>query len=201
MLSERFFKDLEVRNSTSTVANPYRHQHALTNLELYLQWMATVPTTNRVMLVGEAPGHRGCGITGIPFTSGTAFEYGAHPLLRQLKTKISLPYIESESTATIVWEYLARKQNTPLFWNSFPFHPHPEGNRATNRAPTNDEIDEGVRYLREIREWYRPHIVASVGWKGMRGLSRAFPGEEFLYIRHPSRGGKRDFMLGVENVI
>ncbi|AOY88038.1 hypothetical protein BKP64_07560 [Marinobacter salinus] len=171
------------------------------NLRLYFQYMNAFPSTKKILLVGEAPGHKGCGVTGIPFTSGAAFQDGQHPLLQQLNSQISLPYVESENTATIVWEYLYAKENTPLFWNSFPFHPHPESTQATNRAPTNDEIDEGVRYLREIREWYRPDVVASVGWKGMRGLSKAFPGENFLYIRHPSFGGKRDFISGMENVI
>lgn len=201
MLSDKFFEDLARRESSSTVANPYWHQYALANLKLYFEWMSTFQTTKKVLLVGEAPGHKGCGVTGIPFTSGTAFECGVHPLLKQLKPLISLPHVESENTATIVWEHLASKQNTPLFWNSFPFHPHPQSNQARNRAPTNDEIDEGVRYLREVREWYKPDVVASVGWKGMRGLTEAFPGEEFLYIRHPSFGGKNDFIRGLENVI
>lgn len=201
VLSDKFFNDLASRESSSTVANPYKRQDALANLQLYLQYMDAFPSAKRVLLVGEAPGHKGCGVTGIPFTSGAVFQDGQHPLLQQLNSQISLPYVESENTATIVWEYLFAKESTPLFWNSFPFHPHPESAQAMNRAPTNDEVYEGVRYLREIREWYRPDVVASVGWKGMRGLSKAFLGEKFSYIRHPSFGGKRDFISGMENII
>lgn len=201
-LSDKFFDDLASRESSPTVVNPYKQRHALTNLQQYFQCMDTFPASKRILLVGEAPGHRGCGVTGIPFTSGAAFQVGQHPLLKQLNGMISLPYIESENTATIVWEYLSKqRRNTPLFWNSFPFHPHTETNRARNRVPTDDEIDEGVRYLREVRAWYRPDIVASIGWKGMKGLSKAFPDETFLYIRHPSYGGKEDFIRGMENVI
>jgi hypothetical protein len=77
----------------------------------------------RILRVGEALGHRVCYITGIPFTSGRAFRKIPHQLLVALKSKIQLPRVKAESTATIVWNYLSEKETTPLFWNSFPFHP------------------------------------------------------------------------------
>lgn len=124
------------------VGNPYAEQYAIDNLRHYFEYMLN-ETGKRVLLVGEAPGYRGCRITGIPFTSGRVFQNVAHPMLQDLSTKITLPSMESESTATIVWNYLAEKGKTPFFWNSFPFHPHRLGNAASNRAPTNTEIEFG----------------------------------------------------------
>ena len=155
----------------------------------------------RVLLIGEAPGYKGCKITGIPFTSGKVFENVAHPVLLQLKDKMVLSKIESENTATIVWKYLAKKAITPLFWNSFPFHPHNSENQNTNRRPSSDEIAHSVRYLRALHEIFKPDQIAGIGNAGVECAKQAFPNVEIRYIRHPSFGGKSDFIKGMDEII
>jgi len=186
--------------SSDTVANPYREQYAVDNLRYYFEFMFR-QSGKRIMLVGEAPGHRGCRITGIPFTSGRVFRDVSHPLLLKLKEKISLPLVETESTATIVWNYLLGKEVTPLFWNSFPFHPFHAGKAAGNRAPSDSEVEFGSKMLRELHDIYRPDFVAGIGHKGVAALSHIFPSQDILYIRHPSNGGKPQFIEGMDNVI
>ena len=58
--------------SSATVFNPYAGVDELSamrrhNLSLYLRRMAE--RQPRLLLLGEAPGYRGCRVTGVPFTS------------------------------------------------------------------------------------------------------------------------------------
>ncbi len=153
-LIEKLLNKLSSYPHSDTVANPYLEQYAVDNLRYYFDYMINLGG-RRIMLVGEAPGHKGCRITGIPFTSGRAFQEIQHPMLISLRDKIQLPRVETESTATIVWNYLVSKKATPLFWNSFPFHPHHKGNEASNRAPTDPEVVFGSQILSELHDIYK----------------------------------------------
>ncbi|QBZ83123.1 putative uracil-DNA glycosylase [Hydrogenovibrio crunogenus] len=195
-----FISELKKQKNTPTVSNPYLVAGVAENLEAYLDSMLSIDG-KRVILVGEAPGYKGCKITGIPFTSGKVFEKVKHPLLLKIKEKLVLTEIEAENTATIVWNYLSTKTTTPLFWNSFPFHPHPEGNENKNRAPTDDEIEYGVMFLRTLYEIFKPELVAGIGNSGLNCAKRAFPGVSVKYIRHPSFGGKSEFIEGMNEII
>jgi len=195
-----FIDELKKQENTPTVSNPYLKPGVAENLEAYLETMISIDR-KRILLVGEAPGYKGCKITGIPFTSGRIFENVEHPVLSKIKDRLILQKIESENTATIVWNYLATKSNTPLFWNSFPYHPHPENNENKNRAPTDEEIKNGVKFLHALNEIFKPEIIAGIGKSGVDCAKRAFPELEIKYIRHPSFGGKSEFIEGMNEII
>jgi hypothetical protein len=197
---EEFVFELTKQDNTSTVSNPYLNPDIADNLRLYLNVMSKIEG-RRVLLVGEAPGYKGCKITGIPFTSGKVFERFHHPLLKEIGSQLKLAKIEAESTATIVWEYLTKKKNTPLFWNSFPFHPHPKGNEHKNRAPTSHEIKEGMIHLQRLHSIFKPEVIAGIGEKGVECAKRVCPNQNILYIRHPSFGGKSEFIDGMDKII
>lgn len=197
---DHFITELTKQKNTSTVFNPYLDQDIAHNLRLYLDAMIKMKG-KRVLLVGEAPGYKGCKITGIPFTSGKAFERFEHPLFKEIVSQLKLSKIESENTATIVWEYLSKKKSTPLFWNSFPFHPHPKNNRNKNRAPTSGEVESGVNHLKRLYSIYNPKIIAGIGEKGVQCARKAFPEIDIIYIRHPSFGGKSEFINGMDTII
>lgn len=197
---EKFILDLKKQKNTSTVTNPYLVDGVAENLKKYLIAMNNLKG-KKVLLVGEAPGHQGCRITGIPFTSGRVFEKISHPLLETLKGNLLLSTVQAEPTATIVWNYLSKKEVTPLFWNSYPYHPHPHNIFNKNRAPTNDEIQQGVYFLKAIEQFYKPTIIAGIGYSGVECAKRAFPKKTIEYIRHPSFGGKSDFIEGMEKII
>lgn len=124
-----------------------------------------------------------------------------HPMLVKMKNKIHLPSIEAESTATIVWDYLCKKEIISLFWNSFPFHSHENGNVKGNRAPNDVEVKFGATILSEIFNLYKPEFVAGIGHKGVAALEQIFPEQKIRYIRHPSNGGKSQFIEGMNSVI
>lgn len=195
-----FINDLANFQNTSTVTNPYLNSDVANNLKLYLETMSKC-TSKPILLVGEAPGFKGCKITGIPFTSGTVFERFDHPILKEIKDDIVVSKVEAEKTATIVWEYLTQKSTIPLFWNSFPFHPHHEYNENSNRAPTNEEINIGMSYLQRLESIFQPVVIAGIGRKGELCAKKAFPDKEVMYIRHPSNGGKSDFIKGMNKLI
>lgn len=199
---KEFVQDLQQIKSTKLFANPYQDPVLANNLYLYL--MAMKREKPSLLLVGEAPGYKGCKLTGIPFSSGMIYqdhERFHHPFLKKLSKKIEINEIDSENSATMVWEYLSEKDITPIFWNSFPFHPHIKDDENSNRAPTAKEIALGIEYLQRIKKIYKPKIIAGVGGKGSTSARKAFPDEEIISIRHPSFGGKRDFINGMNDII
>ncbi len=113
---------------------------------------------------------------------------------------MKIRHLESENTASIVWEYLQSVTRLPLFWNAFPFHPHPAGNERKNRAPSVAEVNEGSEYLKELADIFQPSTIAGLGHKGTACVKKVF-NEDVLYIRHPSYGGKRDFLKGMSEVL
>lgn len=154
-----------------------------------------------VLLVGEAPGYKGCRMTGIPFTSGALIGKEQHQIFSEIGPHIHLDVIESENSASLVWQTLKGQTHYPLFWNAFPFHPHPKGNQNKNRAPNAKELVEGAGYLAELLEIFSPVTVAGIGRKGVGSVEKIRPGRKALYIRHPSYGGKKDFTKGMKNLL
>lgn len=195
-----FVLRLSKKRNTSVIKNPYLDSALANNLRVYLN---TIDQLNYkpVLLVGEALGFKGGGLTGIPFSSGQIFERFEHPFLEQIRPDLVIDNVESENTATIVWEYLSERQITPLCWNAFPFHPHPKGNRFKNRAPTAKEMKSGARYLRSLQALFQIDTIVGVGNKGAQCAKKAFPDKDILAVRHPSYGGKRDFIQGLDEIL
>jgi uracil-DNA glycosylase len=177
------------------------------NLRLYLRQM--VELGPRAMLVGEAPGYRGCRLTGIPFTSErillggldvTGFEgacqiFGAERGYR--KTSES-ERVVGEVSATIVWETIASVYPLPLLWNAYPFHPFCAEQPMSNRRPTAQELASSVELVSELLLRYEVATVLALGESAAKALKVA--GISFHKVRHPSYGGKVDFVAGLQRV-
>ena len=142
-------------------------------LRAYLESREAAP----LLLVGEAAGHRGARVSGIPFTSE-----------RQLTGRGP-----AEATATIVRRTLtdlALEEQT-LCWNVVPTHPHLPGRPASNRRPSLAEIDASRGFLEELA---RNRRVIPVGRLAERELGA--PG-----VRHPSHGGAEAFRDGLRRLL
>ena len=193
-----FLKSLAKRASTDTVFNQYQDKLILANLKAYISYLHQ--HNPEILLIGEAPGYRGCRLTGIPFTSGDIIRKAEHSIFKDRENEIGLRQVVSENTATILWNFLSTNKSLPILWNAFPFHPHQRGFPESNRKPDISEIDEGKTYLKTIYNLFKPEKLCSLGRVGESILKEVFPNEKIIYIRHPSHGGKKAFIEGMHKV-
>lgn len=172
------------------------------NLRLYLQQMSRRRPS--ILLVAEAPGYRGCRLTGIPFVSEQMVYHGLDGIQlfgysRGYRTSNEWPAIQREASATIMWQVLLSFSSLPLLWNAFPFHPFRMGKPQSNRPPTNRELNMGEAFFRELKRLFPITAVVAVGNKAEAAL--AAWGIPFTKVRHPSHGGKREFTQGIWQVM
>ncbi len=176
-------------------SSPYGRAR-LANLHSFLTQRQQADT----LLLMEAPGYRGCRVTGVPVTSRRVMSspllHGGlfAPMPDEQVEPAFRPYL-SEQSATIVWQTLADLQLAPLLWNAFPFHPHPPQQPAANRTPRAAEAQAGLAYLQALLAVIDVRRVVAVGNVAARALSTL--GVDHTQIRHPAQGGKNDFVRGL----
>lgn len=169
------------------------------NLLIYLNQMKKI--NPQLLLVGEAPGFNGCRFSGVPFASeyillkNTSL-FGKHRGYEKTKENNK---IKKEQSATIVWETMNNLNAIPLLWNAFPFHPHQPNIIDKNRTPTRKELDIGLCFLTEIINLFNIKIIIAVGNNADISLSSI--NLEHKKVRHPSNGGKQDFVNGISTII
>jgi hypothetical protein len=168
------------------------------NLRCYLETFAGA----RFVLVGEAAGYAGCRFSGIPFTCEAqivAADPSSHS--RQLAWTLGKSLARSsrakdpwvERSATMVWEALDGRRDCVL-WNAYPWHPFDRSGPLSNRAPGRD-LKDGLSVLACLLSLFpaaRPYAVGRVAQRALAAI-----GLQASYIRHPSRGGKQQFLAGV----
>lgn len=192
---EQLLRRLSRRPSSRAVWNPYRDPDLLHNLRVYLTYLLCHHPD--VLIVGEAPGYRGCRLTGIPFTSGTVIQRARHVMFRELGSALKLDHVVSESTATALWNTLGENRPVPILWNAFPFHPHQRARRESNRRPHAAELAEGQPYLKLLYDLFQPRRLCGLGRVGQRALHAAFPDVKMMAIRHPAHGGQQAYLKGM----
>ena len=157
----------------------------------------------KVILVGEAPGYRGCRLTGVPFTS----EYllinnmkGLNLFGKENGYRLALEKekLLKEATATIIWNTLLECGMTALSWNAFPFHPHKQDYSKSNRTPLKKELLIGQKPLFQIIEMFHIQKVIAVGNKAEESLNKL--GIGCKKVRHPAQGGKNEFVKGIKEI-
>ncbi len=204
------FVDQLARSSTAPgLFNQYARGSACNalrraNLRRYLRDMeAREP---RALLLFEAPGYRGCRLTGVPLTSRRVLLEGVAALGLfgvargyQDVPEAGFERIHGEQSATIVWRALAAPGAAPLIWNSVPFHPQRAGQPLSNRPPRAAELAQGRDILQGVLAHYRPRVLVAVGRPAQASL-RAL-GLAHHALRHPAQGGSRQFTAGLEALI
>jgi len=170
------------------------------NLRLYLSAMAA--RAPRTLLLMEAPGYRGCRLTGVPVTSRKvlleglpALEiFGADAGYRDV-ADAGFERVYGEQSATIVWAALSQLRALPVIWNTFPFHPHKAGRPLSNRKPRRTETELGAAFLLRLLATWRFQQVIAVGNVAYETLGAL--GIDCRKLRHPAHGGKNDFVAGL----
>lgn len=163
------------------------------NLILYLNHMLSL--SPKYLLVGEAPGYKGCKLTGIPFSSEHVV--ATHPFFRGKGYRLLSDTCSKENTATIIWNELDKYNDKPLLWNIFPFHPFNDS-PATNRAPNAVETSFGLIVIKKLLSIFDIQHIVSVGQKATKKLDTAF---DVIPLRHPSYGGKSEFSKGLSQIL
>lgn len=177
----------------NTVASQIRKE----NLQLYLTKMKRLRP--KILLLGEAPGYKGCGITGIAFSSERLLHENNFFKDQGFRCFNERDCLESEISATIVWKELDQISAKPLIWNIYPFHPHAPENFRTNRTPTRDELIKGKIFLKELLKMFDIQQIVALGRKPESQLIDL--GFSYTYLRHPANGGKRKFVDGLRPIL
>jgi hypothetical protein len=156
-----------------------------------------------VILVFEAPGYRGCALTGIPVTSERIMLRGIEKwdlFGDGYRPTSDHPQGVAEMTATILWNALVdHVEQPPLIWNTVPLHPHKPGDLQSNRTPTIGEIRMGQSFIEAVLVLYSIDMIFAVGRKAQRALGEL--GYDYIPLRHPSQGGKAEFISGLKQVV
>lgn len=182
----------------AAVCNPYASDDAAgairrANLTRYLERMADRRPSR--LLVGEAPGYRGCRVTGVPFTSEAILLADPSPFGLFGESAGFAPAGDGawrrEATASILWGTLVELGELPLLWNAFPFHPHQPGRTDSNRPPRVSELEAGRSAVIALLEMFAVERVIAVGNKARDSLGRW--GIPSARVRHPGHGGRAAF--------
>jgi uracil-DNA glycosylase len=179
-------------------ANAVRRQ----NLSLYLKELERIGP--RMLLIGEAPSHRGGRLTGIAFVSETVLLAGvniASPPGHILgagtgyERATTGPRLSTEASATMVWSTIRSIHPLPMLWNAFPFHPFHHGTHWSNRMPDSSELALGRPFIEMVLKLFPIDEVVAVGNHAAATMTKL--GIAHTKIRHPSMGGKNQFVEGM----
>lgn len=154
------------------------------------------------VLIGEAPGWRGCHYSGIPFTSEKQLCEGKIPRVPNTHRLTTYDTPLSEASAAGVWKtlYTLGIEEKTVMWNAFPFHPYEAGNMYTNRKPLRTELLECADILPMVLDLFRGVKTIAVGNVAADALSfLRIP--IFGKVRHPAHGGAALFQVQLKGLI
>lgn len=167
-------------------------QNRKRNLLMYLKTMEELNPTK--ILIGEAPGTHGCAKTGIPFTDEIALITESF-----FEGKDYHNFgLDKERSSAVIWNILRNKQEMPLMWNIYPFHPF-AATTDRNRTPSATEIAFGRDILMELLFLFKIKDFYCIGKTSYNALKDVIP--DTRYIRHPSHGGIKECIEGLNNVL
>ena len=164
------------------------------NLYRYLASMSGWPPC---LVVGEAPGWRGCRFSGIPFTSEAQLVSSVLPFSGFRSSQRSSPY--TEASATLFWRIMKPYHPQFLVWNCIPFHPHQPGVPLSNRAPSEAEIRKFSPSLARLISLLAPRQVIAIGKSAQKALTML--GISCIAVRHPAHGGSKEFGVKMARIL
>ena len=200
-LLRTFVSDLAASRQIPGFQNPYHASHAAHNLFRFLSLHD--PSSEAPLLVGEAPGYRGAALSGVPLTSLSVLlewrddPWGAFGHEGYIAPATIKPPYQREATATMVWRVLREELSSeplPLTWNAVPFHPLGPS-PVSNRPVRQREVGVGAQWIERLLGLFPQSRPLAVGRTASTALGSI--GVEHAPIRHPSRGGLKDFRTGI----
>ena len=180
----------------------------LANMAAYLEARAR---NARVMLLGEAPSHRGCRFSGIAFCSEVELVHKREQVARKplsLTSRDGDAKPMRERSAAVIWDELERAgcAHRVVLWNAFPWHPYREatGDESdgpcgppSNRKPKRPEVEQGRAVLEALMGCFTHRLeIFAVGKVAEDALGRWEEVPCAGYIRHPAQGGESRFRAG-----
>lgn len=182
-------------DTNPSVDSPGANSIRRENLKNYL---ASFDVRPDVLIVGEAPGPRGCRFSGVPFTSERQLCESTLAFTGLQSSNSINPY--DEATAKVFWNALHNQHSKFLVWNCIPFHPFDmQKGPLSVRNPRPKEINRYLYLLDKLCKILQPQRIVAVGKKAeyaLRGLSI----KSVVYVRHPSHGGTIEFVDGIQKV-
>ena len=179
------------------------------NLENYLSERKKAP----YILIAEGLSYQGGRFSGIAMTAERHLtndsndlifkgkkERTSHPQATEKKTVQEQGF--TENTGSIVWKTLKEILPTKdwIAWNIFPWHPHKKDNFLSNRAPTEQEQQDGLALLKKYKELLlQNRKVIAVGRISSQTLTDA--GIQHIAVRHPANGGAPKFKLQMKQYV
>jgi hypothetical protein len=161
-------------------------------------YLAAREQSARVLLLGEAPSHRGCRFTGIAFCSEVELVHKRDLVAREPLVLTSVNASDKpmrERSAAVIWDELDRAgcAHEVVLWNAFPWHPHGE-TVTSNRKPRITEVAQGRAALRALLSCFSHDLsIFAVGKVAEGALLKWDEAECSGYIRHPAQGGEGKF--------
>lgn len=152
----------------------------------------------RTMWVGRDLGYLGGRRTGIALTDEVRLPvYASHFNSLSLSQATEGAPV-GERTAGVTWDMLSRIGEPIFLWNAFPLHPHDPGQPFTNRCHTRSERHACRPLFLALIELLRPSTVVTIGNDASTALlDMGIPTHK---VRHPSYGGKADFISGMNEI-
>lgn len=203
MSIKNFVETLKNQDVSSSSYNQFKNSIIENNIKKYLTEMKGL--NPKILCIGEAAGYNGCRLTGIAFTSEYIMMRENHCIFGRSKGYNTIhdnDKLQKEISATIVWDLLNTNQTYPLLWNAYPFHPFKNGNPNSNRTPNATEIQQGKLYIERLfDEFNNISCVIAIGKKAEKSLRDMNLGIDTKTVRHPSNGGKNDFVSGMQNIL
>ena len=161
-------------------------------------YLQALEKSARVLLLGEAPSHRGCRFSGIAFCSEVELVHKRDLVARAPLALTSVHSHEKpmrERSAAVIWDEIDRAgcAREVVLWNAFPWHPHGEA-VTSNRKPKLTEVAQGKKALEALLSCFSYKLsIFAVGKVAEDALRRWGQIECAGYIRHPAQGGEGKF--------
>jgi len=155
--------------------------------------MAATQTEVDAVWIGRDLGYLGGRRTGFALTDDAHLEIHSRRWNISTSRSTTGPAMK-ERTAAVIWEVLAPIARPIVLWNVFPLHPHQINRPLTNRAHTALERAVGSLLLRELLTMVRPRVLVAIGNDAATVAQNLANGSAFVKVRHPSYGGRREFI-------